>query len=139
MTAFRIVRVPDANNPTIGDLYVDAAGNFELVDELEAIAQRIFVRFNFFLGEWVHDLRQGMPYREKLFEKGTTEADVRRILLRVLSDTPGVREVIFLRPTLDRAARAMDVEFEVRAVNGGRVSSAEYGPFLVALEESIAA
>lgn len=139
MTAFRIVRVADANNPTIGDLYTDAAGNFELVSGPEEVAQRIFVRFNFFLGEWPHDLRQGMPWREQFFEKGASEATQRAILLGVLQDTPGVREVVSLDFTVDRARRLLDVAFVVRTTTGETLSSADYGPFLVALEESTAA
>lgn len=139
MTAFRIVRVPDANNPTVGDTYVNAAGAFELVDGIEELAQRIFVRFNFFLGEWAHDLRQGMPWREQFFEKGASEATQRAILMSVLQDTPGVREVVTLTFTVDRARRRLDVDFVVRATTGETLSSADYGPFLVATEESIAA
>lgn len=136
MTSFRIVRVPDADNPTIGDLYRDAAGNVEILDGVEEIAQRVFVRLNFFLGEWPHDLRQGMPWREQFFEKGASVATMRAILLGVLQDVPGVREVVTLTLDLNSAARRLTVDFEARTVQGAIVSSDEYGPFLVALEES---
>lgn len=138
MTAFRIVRVPDANNPTVGDLWRDAAGRLALVRGIEEVAQRIFIRLNFFLGEWVHDLRQGMPWREQFFEKGASEPTKRAILLAVLQDTPGVREVVSLTLSLDRARRRQDVAFVVRT-DDGLLKSEDYGPFLVALEESIAA
>lgn len=139
MTAFRIVRTVDANNPTLGDLYLDAAGNFETVDGVEAIAQDIWVRLNFFLGEWPHDLRQGMPYREQLFEKGTSQDTIRAVMLSVIQGTPGVREVVRLSVTLDATVRLMDIVFEARTVDGGIVSSADYGPFIVAIEERSAA
>jgi hypothetical protein len=135
VTAFRIARVTDANNPKVGDLYVDAAGNFELVDGLEAIAQRIWVRLNFFLGEWPHDLRQGMPYREQFFEKGASLDTMRAILRGVIQDTPGVREVVSLDMELDRPTRLLAATFVARTGDGGIVSSDEYGPVIVALEE----
>ncbi len=87
-----LTAVVDADNPVEGDINL-TAGQITLVEDNAAIRQHLTNRLRFFLGEWFLDVRQGIPFFEKILIKGVNPSVVRSIFRRVIRTTPGVSEV----------------------------------------------
>lgn len=96
-----------------GDLDI-TAGALTLVTGADAIAQQIKIALRLFKGEWFLSPTEGMPYFDKIFQKGVRPAAVESIFRRALLAIPGVLEVLFLELELDGATRQMSLDFEVR-------------------------
>lgn len=125
-----ITQVATDLNPVVGDLQLDAAGQPILLTSLAAeVAQRIFVRLNFFKGEWFLNLEEGTPYYEEILRKGSDRA-VRSVLGRVIRTTQGVSELTQFR--FSRSAdRTITIVFKARLTDGTTFNSADFGAFVV--------
>lgn len=87
----------------------------------EYVTIKIAARFKFWLGEWFADLRQGMPYRERVFVKGADLQELRGLFVRAVQ-IPEVARVITMRLTPDRAARKLTVFFELLLADGSTLT-----------------
>jgi len=113
----------DGENPVEGDLYVDAVGNFTTVEGADEEAQAITVRLRTFLGEWVLDITQGIPYRERILGvKGASDATIRRLLSAEILARGSVTNIVNLGITRVPALRTAEVTFEATLSDGGTVS-----------------
>jgi len=93
---------------TAGDLEL-TTNDLEFVTGPEAIRQHLEIRLRFLLGEWFLDEREGVPYLQEIFSKGTSNARVLAILRETMIETPGVIEIRELSIETDKAARSASV------------------------------
>jgi hypothetical protein len=115
-----------ALNPVTGDLAVPP----RWIRGAEAVAQRIRVRFKWFLGEWFLDTRQGVPYYRDILIKNADPILITFIFRRVLLSTPGVKSVSSFHATLDKTSRVLTVTFEAVA-DDGSILTASAEPFII--------
>ncbi len=115
-----------ALDPVSGDLAFPP----RIIRGAEAVAQRIRVRFRWFLGEWFLDQRQGVPYYRDILVKNPDPILISFIFRRVLTSTPGVRSVSKFSAVLDRASRTLTVNFEATLADSSTlIANAE--PFIL--------
>lgn len=115
-----------ALDPVTGDLLIPV----KIIRGAEAVAQRVRVRFQFFLGEWFLDTRLGVPYYEQILVKNPDTLLIGFIFKRVLLTTPGVKSVSTFNATLDRLTRTLFVDFEATLLDGG-ILTAVSEPFIL--------
>jgi hypothetical protein len=116
-----------ALDPTTGDLAIPA----RIIRGAEAIAQRLRVRFRFFLGEWFLDRRLGVPYFRDVLKKNPDEILIASILRTVLLSTPGIARVDTLEARLDRPTRTLSVNFVALLEDGSTILRAVDEPFIL--------
>jgi len=94
--------------------------NFDLsiVDGLDQIRQKLQIRLQFFYGEWYLDTTQGVKYFDEIFIKNPTLARIQSILKSVITDTPGVNELLSMTCDLDKTKRQLSVTFTVNTIYG---------------------
>lgn len=130
----RMVTTATDQNPDLGDLYLNDAGDAESVSLLsEEVKQQIFTRFGFFRGEYWRDLLAGTPWFQHILIKGYSDRVVRSVLSQVLLGVPGVASISKLTYTVDGPTRHMEVEAEVRTVEGETltITDSTFGLFRV--------
>lgn len=126
-----IVTQPDINNPVAGDLYLDPLGHTRLVTKLsEEVAQRLFVRFQFFKGEWFLNLDEGTPYYQLIMVKNPPDAIVRAVFGQVIEGCDGVEALRTLTYTVNRQ-RHMTLKFTALLEDGSIFNSSDFAPFVV--------
>lgn len=139
MSDLLLTRVVDAENPTVHDLRL-VNGQIQWVgidlydaDEQAAmIAQRIACRILWIKGEWYLDQKQGTPWLQALWAKGTSVLRAERILRRIITETPGVAAVTAMTITHDPITRISAVTFTARADTGAQIGPATLDlPFVV--------
>lgn len=119
-----------AENPDVGDLYLDAAGQHVMRTSLaDEVAQRLTARLSFWRGEWFLDTRQGTPYLDSILVKGPRDPVLRSVFTQILLETEGVESVTELEFSLE--GRNLDVRFAVRLRDGTTLNSRDYPPFIV--------
>lgn len=96
---------------------IDGDISFPIVlvtDPAEETAVRLSNRFALFLGEWFLNTLEGVPYYERILgqKEGNLPA-VRRLLLNIAENTPGVKEVVSLDLSFDRATRVLTGDLRV--------------------------
>lgn len=90
-----------------GDIYPQT----RYVEGIELVLQRIRIRLNTHLGEYLLDTREGMPYRRWLQTKPAPVNQVRDYVRREIEDTPGVRRVRNLEASLE--GREIRIEADI--------------------------
>lgn len=109
---------------------VNGAKYVVLVTGADAIAQRLAIRFKFWLGEWFLDTRQGVPYIERILVANPDLSLIRTIFRKVIVTTPGVKKVDDLEMTIDKSARRLVVSsFRATLVDGSTLTLE--APFIV--------
>lgn len=104
---------------------VDLTNGIELVDDVEAIAQQIYIRLRTFLGEWFLDTRIGVPYFQKIIGKKRSQAQTDLIFRRSIQTTPGIASVTELTQTFDAATRELRIAFRAVTTTGVPISFSE--------------
>lgn len=126
----------DVNNPDLGDMLLGEDGDAVVLSTLSAeVAQRLFVRFNFFLGEWFLDLSQGTPYFDVILVKAPTDRVIRTVLGNVIKTTEGVRELSKFSYSIARNRR-MTLNFEAKLADGSTFRTTDYAPFVIDINEA---
>lgn len=92
-----------------GDLAI-TNGDIVKVISVDAIAQQTMIALRMFLGEWYRDPTQGMPYFDRVFEKGVRSNVLEGLFRRACLAVPGVSSVENIRLTFDRAQRRLVVQ-----------------------------
>jgi hypothetical protein len=87
----------------------------------EALAQRLRIRLYRWRGDNFLDLRDGVPWRQRILGRRGGEIVARTLLRRVILETPGVSEILKFTSTLDRADRSLRVAFTVRTKGGPNI------------------
>jgi len=139
MTTLRLTLVSTPTNPVVGDLYLGATGQLEMVGSTTTLAdralevlQRVRSRLLLIRGEWYLDQRQGTPWREAVFARGVTSDVVRRVVRAAALATPGVSTVEGVEASIDRATRTATIRLELTTDDGQRVTSDDLDhPYIV--------
>lgn len=127
------VLTPDINNPDVGDLLLSPSGQEVLRTALaDEVAQRLYVRFAFFKGEWFLDLNQGTPWYQWILRKRPGDNTIRAVLSQVILGTTGVASVPKLSYTIT-SDRQMTIKFTARLADGSTFDSTSYPPFLISV------
>jgi len=87
------------------------------------VLQRIRCRLLFIRREWYLDMRQGTPWRERLWRKGVTVETVRRVVEEVVLSTPGVQSLHSLAIAIDRATRTATITLVAIAETGDIITT----------------
>lgn len=125
----------DVNNPDLGDMRLDDAGDAIVYATLaDEVAQRLWVRFNFFLNEWFLDLSQGTPYFQVILVKAPTDRVIRTVLGNVIKTTEGVQELQKFSYAISRERR-MTLNFECKLVDGTIFRTTDFAPFVIDINE----
>ena len=112
------------------DMALGPEGDIFWVREDAAVEQHLRFRLRFFLGEWFLDIREGVPYFEKIFRKLSSLITPKSIFRRVITETPGIAVLNRLNLRFDAPERCLSVDFEARTTGGGRVASEFELPFI---------
>lgn len=97
----------------------------------ETTAQRLRIRFAFFLGEYFADTRQGVPYFRDVLGQKFRRAEVSAMFRRVITTTPGIASLDAFDLGFDSRARVLSLAFRAILSSGQVFDSADFGPFLV--------
>lgn len=127
-----VTTATDTDNPVLGDFYVGSDGKEKLITNLaDQVAQRLYVRFEFFRGEWFLDLRLGLPYFDQILIKGQDDQVMRSFFSQTISQDPGVASIKSLSIDTERGTRVATVTFVAQLIDGSSLDSSNYPPFLV--------
>ena len=95
-----------------------STGGLVIVTSTEAIAQKVKIRLQFFLGEWFLDTRLGVPYFQQVFVKNPKISTLQTIFRGVVVNTPGIDRVEQFSLALDPATRKLTVTFLAKTAAG---------------------
>ena len=106
-------------DPDTHDLAITPHGHLVLTEDTEkTLAQRIKCRLSQFRGEWFLGRQEGVPYFEEVLKKHPDLGRIRALLLTVVADTDGVKDVLEFTTKLDARSREFLVIFRVLAIDG---------------------
>lgn len=89
-----------------------------LVRGVDLIRQRLKQRLLTIIGEWFLDGDIGLPWFDELAQKGVSDARVSALVLRAISETEGVQEVVSFDLDLNRRTRRLVINFRVISPEG---------------------
>lgn len=131
MASLRLAMAIDSDNPVIGDIYIGTDGKTRLTASLsEEVQQNLWLRFQFFLGEWFLDPASGVPWFQQILGIKNSEGNVAAILQRVITTCPGVATLTLF--ALNVSGRTMAPRFACTLNNGQVLTSADFPPFILA-------
>jgi hypothetical protein len=113
-----------------GDLAL-TNGRLSLVTGTTEKGQKLFNRLRLFEGEWFLDTRVGVPWFEIVLVKSPDLEVVKRLLRRVILDTPGIVDVTELNVSFDRGERVLTYEFTALDDEGVQIEGGSGTPFIV--------
>ncbi len=130
MASIRLAMAIDAQNDTIGDLYIGTNGKTRLTASLsEEVQQNLWLRFQFFKGEWFLDPNAGVPWFQKILGVKNTDDNVSNILKAVITTCPGVASLLSF--SLGRDGRTIAPRFTCKIQNGVVLTSKDFPPFVL--------
>ncbi len=103
---------------TTGDLELSAARDLQIVTGIDAIAQHLRIRFNFFFGEWFLNRLLGVPWFEEVLVKAPDLNVVQSLLRDVILTTPGVLEITRFVIDFDGVTRQLSLDFDANTTEG---------------------
>ncbi len=105
-------------NVQTGDLEIGPDGDLIIVTGLDAIAQHLRIRFQFFRGEWSPDTRLGIPYFEEVLRKAPDLNVVQSLLREVILETPGVISITSFELDFEGVTRKLSLDFRALTTEG---------------------
>jgi hypothetical protein len=140
MSDLAITLQTSAINPDLGDLELSDSTRSEILltdhpsyPAGRAVMQDVFIRLRFFFGEWFLDPTQGLPYFRYVFVQNPDMRLITSIFRRTILGTVGVASLDSLVIDRDAARRILYPKFVGRLVSGAKFTSADFGPFLIAV------
>jgi len=97
-------------------VFVD--GDLAFVEDDEAIAQNLKIRFLFFAEEWFLDTRLGIPYFRDILIKNPDEDLIRYLFIRAAETTAGVDSVTEFSLAIDKNARKLSINLRALLDSG---------------------
>lgn len=83
----------------------------------EYVAQKLQIKFRFFLGEWYLDTSKGIPYLTKILGKNIDIAFVESIYKSAILSLDEVEELRSFSLEIDAVTRTLTVTFSVKLVD----------------------
>ncbi len=131
MADIKLALVADANNPVIGDLYLNPNGTVQLTASLsEDVAQELWIRLRLFRGEWFLDPDQGIPYFESILGQKTPLSVIGQIFRSAILSVPGIASLDSFELTRN-PQRAIGLSFSVTLSDGSVLRSSDFAPFVI--------
>jgi hypothetical protein len=96
-----------------------------LVDGVDAVAQDVDIRLQFFLGEWFLDTRLGIPYYQQILGEKPRLGAVASIIRKAIFTTPGVISISDFDPTWDGPSRTLSISTKIESTEGPFVYNKE--------------
>lgn len=130
MGSLKLALQVDDENPDVGDLYLEH-GTMRLTNTLaEEVAQQLFVRFKFWLGDWFLDRTQGTPYLQSILGLKTPTAVIEQIFKTLIITCPGVSQL--LNFSFSRLpSRVGALSFTCLLADGTTLKSSDFGAFVL--------
>ncbi len=120
--AYRVI--PAGDLALVGGTFTELRA--EVPDErLQFLRQKLATRFQFFLGEWFLDLRQGIPYYRDVFIHRPNVDVIRSLFRRVILTTPGIVRLASFSQRFVPGERRLYSAFEAVADTGETISVTE--------------
>jgi len=111
----------------VGDLMIDDEGHEVLLTFLgDEVAQRLYVRFQFFKGEWFLDEEEGFPWFERILRKRPDDRVIRAIFREVIEGTEGVTKLTYFVYSINSATRRMEVDFRCQLEDGSTFRATDF-------------
>lgn len=130
---YAVVLKVDVNNPDLGDMFLDNAGQEVLRTVLsDEVAQRLTVRFNFFLGEWFLDTSEGTPWVERILVKAPSDLVIRTVIGNIVRTTEGVVDMTKFAYSISRDRR-LSLTIEAKLADGSTFRTTDYAAFVLDL------
>lgn len=85
--------------------------------QADVVAQRLRITLSTFLGEWFLNTDVGVPYFQQVFGKIRRKSTIDLIFQQIISDDPGVIEILSFQSTLEPDARGYSLTFSVRVTD----------------------
>jgi hypothetical protein len=121
----------DPANPDVGDMLLSAKGEEVRLTSLDdEVCQRLFVRFQFFKGEWFLDLDAGTAYYQLILVKGPSDRVIRAVFNNVIARTEGVRAITRFSYSINRY-RQLSLNFTCLLEDGTTFRTEDYPPFVI--------
>lgn len=131
MADIKIALQVDANNPVIGDIYLNANRQMELTQTLaEQVIQELWIRFHFFFGEWFLDRSQGVPWLDFVLGQKPSDDLIGQICRTVILSVPAIRGIDTFTIVRD-TARGIFPSFSVNLQDGTTLSSDDFPPLVL--------
>lgn len=113
------------------DFAIDSAGNFLRESNglrmsktrIEYVAQKLQIKFRFFLGEWYLNTSLGLPYFTKMLEKGVDISFIEAIFKATIYKVPEIKELKTFSVTVEPASRKLKVAFSVKLTDSDNTES----------------
>lgn len=119
-----------------GDLALAVVGNVKQIqlvtDPSTATAIKLQDRFNFWLGEWFLDVRQGVPYLTTVFVKNPDINAIRQLFRKIILTTPNIVSVAELVVNYNPGQRSLFYSFAAIDNTGATITGGSGQPFIVA-------
>ena len=104
------------------DLVFDGVDLFLTSTTDETLGQRIKVKLQTFLGEYVYNINAGIPWFQQILGKNGSKSNADSIIRTKVLQTPGVAGIESFRSNLDAATRRYTIqELIVKDANGGAI------------------
>lgn len=100
-----------------GDLDL-STGDLVILEGVDATAQRLSRKLQFFLSEWFLDTRLGIPYFESILIKNPKTNIILSIYRQAINDDEAVTSLNDLVLDFDTASRKLSVNFNAETVDG---------------------
>lgn len=97
-------------DPTTGGIVTSGV---QFITGIEEIAQTIRTRLRLFFGEYFRDISQGTPWFQVVFLKETSLSRKDAVIKRIISQTPGVVQLINFRANYNIDARTYSISCQV--------------------------
>lgn len=101
-------------------------------------AMKLTNLFEFALGEWFRDLRQGVPYIQYVFVKNPSLPLITTIFERVLKSPPGVGAITKLNLNFQPRERTLGTDFAVQTNDGAIITGGVGQPFIISVKQGVA-
>ncbi len=90
----------------------------EMISDIDEMVQKIDNCMNFYQNDWFYNLTLGLPYLQKIFVKGISDAEVEAIFTSYIANIKGVINILEFNVDLDKSTRVMSVDFRVQTTDG---------------------
>lgn len=130
MASLKLALVTDANNPIVGDLYLEN-GTVRLTQTLsEEVAQLLWTRLRSFLGGWFLDTSIGFPWMQSVLGQKTPLSILQQMFRYVLLTCPGVATLTKFNLTRT-VNRGLSLTFAATLQDGTTLTESAFGPLIV--------
>lgn len=94
------------------DFLLDSVGDVALVDGSEEIILSLIQRLQFIAGEWIFDIRAGIPYFNDVFTRPAYKNRIDGFIKAEIIDTEGVKQLLSYTSEFNYTTRNLRITFQ---------------------------